>query len=379
VKLVVIGLGQCGGRIADEFARLNRRARVRRGVEIVSGSFAVNTNATELRKLSAIKADRQHRIVIGSEETKGHSTAMICEVGAGLARKYSDVIIEAVHSCGRLYEADALLLTASTAGGTGGGAMPVVAWLLKEYYPEKPVYILAVLPFDHEEKVEKRVVYNTALCLKSAYEAADAVILFDNQRYISKFYSVQNNMQKINEMITEPFYNLLCAGEEKKSRHVGAKVLDAVDIRETFSGWTAVGYGKTYLPQMKIPFERGRDFYRRNNATLRGIHAMDEALHELSVGCDTADACKALSLLSAPADEMSMELVKSLVNHLGSIAPRAEVREGVYPCEKGMMDVVVVLSGLSDVAKVRNYYIETVNNNDCHNRNGNEHLRTYCE
>jgi len=38
MKLVVIGLGQCGGRIADEFARLNARARIQRGIEIVTGT-----------------------------------------------------------------------------------------------------------------------------------------------------------------------------------------------------------------------------------------------------------------------------------------------------------------------------------------------------
>ena len=37
MKLLVIGLGQCGGRIADEFARLNVRSRVQRGIDIITG------------------------------------------------------------------------------------------------------------------------------------------------------------------------------------------------------------------------------------------------------------------------------------------------------------------------------------------------------
>ena len=39
MKLVVIGFGQCGGRIADEFAKINKRARSRRHIEIVTGAF----------------------------------------------------------------------------------------------------------------------------------------------------------------------------------------------------------------------------------------------------------------------------------------------------------------------------------------------------
>jgi len=51
VKLVVIGLGQCGGKIADEFARLNARAHIQRGIEIVTGTFAINTDVADLSGL----------------------------------------------------------------------------------------------------------------------------------------------------------------------------------------------------------------------------------------------------------------------------------------------------------------------------------------
>jgi len=56
VKLIVIGLGQCGGRVADEFARLNQRAVMEHKVFIMPGVFAVNTDATDLSGLSVNKA-----------------------------------------------------------------------------------------------------------------------------------------------------------------------------------------------------------------------------------------------------------------------------------------------------------------------------------
>ena len=55
MKLMVVGFGQCGGRIADEFARLNRRARGQRGIDIITGAFAVNTDAADLSGLANIK------------------------------------------------------------------------------------------------------------------------------------------------------------------------------------------------------------------------------------------------------------------------------------------------------------------------------------
>ena len=37
MKLVIIGFGQAGSRIADEFARLNKRARSQRGIDVAPG------------------------------------------------------------------------------------------------------------------------------------------------------------------------------------------------------------------------------------------------------------------------------------------------------------------------------------------------------
>ena len=81
MKLMVIGFGQCGGRIADEFARLNGRARRQRGMEIITGAFAVNTDIADLRGLHTIKADYRNRILIGSEKTRGRGTAKLAQLG----------------------------------------------------------------------------------------------------------------------------------------------------------------------------------------------------------------------------------------------------------------------------------------------------------
>ena len=81
MKLIIIGLGQCGGRIADEFARLNSRARAQHGIEIVIGAYAVNTDITDLSGLKRIKPDYEHRILIGGRKTGGHGVGKINELG----------------------------------------------------------------------------------------------------------------------------------------------------------------------------------------------------------------------------------------------------------------------------------------------------------
>ena len=359
MKLVVIGLGQCGGRIADEFARLNRRAAAQRRIEIITGTFAINTDATDLSGLTAIRRDYQHRILIGGRKTGGHGVGKINELGAEVAREDADKVVDAIRVTRRFYETDAFLLIAGAGGGTGSGAAPVLMQHIKERYRDKPVYACIVLPFEHEEQTEERTTYNTATCLKSTYSVADAVFLIDNQRYIRKDSSLRNNLAKINALIVEPFYGLLCAGEEKRPKYIGAKVLDAGDIMQTLVGWTVIGYGASSLPLIRLPGERTRDFRKKGAETQKGIQAMDAAISELSLRCDPADARRALYLISAPSREMNVDLIKELGDYLRSVTPQAIIRNGDYPREKGSLDVSVILSELSDVEKIRYYYTKS--------------------
>ncbi|MEE8194750.1 MAG: tubulin/FtsZ family protein [Dehalococcoidales bacterium] len=355
MKLVVIGFGQCGSRIADEFARLNKRARSRRGTEITPGVFAVNTDAADLTGLTTIKTDYQHRILIGGRKTGGHGVGKINELGAEVAREDADKVVDALRSTKRFYETDGFLLVAGGAGGTGSGAIPIMAQHIKERYTDKPVYAIVVLPFEHEEENEERTVYNTAVCLKSISSVADAVILVDNQRYVRKDFSLKNNLAKINALIVEPFYDLLCAGEEKKAKYIGAKTVDAGDIIQTLLGWTVIGYGQSRLKRFRIPIGT-KSFREKSTETHKGIQAMDEAISELSTRCNAKDAGRAMYIISAPANEVNMDLVKELGDWLKDLAPNAIIRNGDYPRERGVLDITLILSELSDVKKVRDYY-----------------------
>jgi len=359
MKLVVVGLGQCGGRIADEFARLNGRARSRRGTTIITGTYAVNTDAADLSGLSSIKNDHRHRILIGGRKTGGHGVGKINELGAEIAKEDADKVIDAIRTTKQFFETDAFLLIAGSAGGTGSGAISVMTQHIKERYIDKPIYNLIVLPFEHEETTEERTTYNVATCIKSCYSVADALFLIDNQRYVRKDSSIQTNLSKINAMIAEPFYNLLCAGEEKKSKYIGSKLLDAGDIIQTVVGWTVIGYGRSEVPLFKWPREWKSDFRKKGTEIQKGIQAMDEAISELSLKCNPADSRRALYLVSGPAKEMNMDMVKELGDYMRDIAPEAIIRNGDYPRERGLMDVTVILSELSDVDKIRNYYLKS--------------------
>ncbi len=361
MKLTVIGCGQCGGRIADEFALLGKATHVQRRIDVVTNVLAVNSDIADLSGLSHIESNYQHRILIGGQKTSGHGVGKINELGAELAREDGDKSIESVSTTQRFFETDAFLVIAGAAGGTGSGALPVLTQLLKERYREKPVYNLIVLPFQYEEMTEERSIYNVGTCLKSAYLVADAIFLVDNQRYIKKNLSIKKNLDEINHLVVKPFYNLLCAGEETTSKFIGSRVLDAGDIIQTLAGWTVIGYGEARLPRVRLPGEGKFHFREKVTETQKGVQVMDKALGELSLKCNPTDARRALYLLTAPPEEMNMELMKDLSASLKNIATQAIIRSGDYPRGKGSVDVTVILSDLINSRKVMEYFTKTIN------------------
>jgi cell division GTPase FtsZ len=357
MKLTVIGLGQCGSRIADQFARLDRKAQTERRTHIAPNVFAVNTDQADLTGLTYIKKDYLHRIIIGLRQTLGHGVGKINELGAELAREDGDKLIDAMKAESGIYESHAFLLIAGTAGGTGSGSIPVLAQMIKERYLSKPIYALVVLPFEHEINSEARSVFNTATCLKSIYDVVDAVFLADNQRYVRKDASLINNIEKINKAIAAPFYDLLCAGEVTKHKHVGARTIDAGDLIATIEGWTALGLGRTELPSLRFPWEvRKKHFREKAIESFRGSQALDASLSDLSISCNPKDSSKIIYALSGPPKEMNMDMVKSISEYLKDIAPTALIRGGDFPGEKHFIDVTLVLSQLSSIPKIEMFY-----------------------
>jgi len=285
----------------------------------------------------------------------------INELGAQLAREDGDKVMDAIKAEPRFYETHAFLLIAGSAGGTGSGALPVITHMLRERYFNKPIYALVVLPFEHEISSETRSVYNTATCLKSTYDIVDAVFLADNQRYVRKDASLVNNMEKINRQIAEPFYDLMCAGEVTKRKYVGARTIDAGDLIACLEGWTTIGIGRTPLPAFRFPWEiRKKHFRDKAVESFRGSQALDATISDLSITCSPKDAANAVYIIAGPSSEMNMDMVKSISEYIKEIAPSAVIRGGDFPGEKHFIDVTLILSGLSFVPKIKEFYEKAV-------------------
>jgi cell division GTPase FtsZ len=351
MKLITIGLGQCGNRISDEFARLGKKAKRERGANVIIDAFAVDTDASAMGGLQYIKSHSDRRIVVGENKTRSHGTGGMAELGSQILKDDGYKVVDAIRTAKRFTDTDAFLLIAGAAGGTGSGGISELISQIRERYVDKLIYALIVLPFEHEEEIDERTSYNTAMCLKSVHSLADATFLIDNQRYAAKGYSLAGNIAKTNRLIAEPFFSPLCAGEEKKRERIGVHILDAGGIIQSLSGWTIIGYGKLNLPIITLPWDEVEN---------RGNQAMEIALSELSLNSDISQATNALYLVSAPEKEMNIDLVKYIGERIRSIAPDAKINYGDYPFNKGIIDVTLIFSGLKDVEKITDYYTKSI-------------------
>ncbi|MCX6009301.1 MAG: cell division protein FtsZ [Chloroflexi bacterium] len=352
MKLMVIGVGDCGCKVAREFAELNKMARTERHVNIIACAYAVNNDQALLGELTKPGWEWLKPVLIrGSVELGDKST----EAGVRLMRQESERVTLAMR-LGAFVNTDAFLFVAGAAGSLGSGGVPVLAQLLKERHVDKPVYVLLVLPFDSELDDPQRV-HNTAICLKAIDKIADAVILADNGG-LGMLGNIPppQKMGSLNRELVLPFYDLLCAGEMAGSKDVIGKMLDAGDILQTIVSWTAIGVGKAQLSSSIFPWRRAPGFEEKSSETLKVMEAMNLALMRLSVDCKLEDAGRALYLLSAPAGKANVDMIKVLGNRLRDLAPNAEMRDGSFYGAKGFTKVTVIISELVYVDRIKNYY-----------------------
>lgn len=355
MKLVIVGAGQGGSNIADEFVAMgkwvwkNRRIRIFTGDDedpLSKGVFAVNLGAGDLYGLNHIPQTDDHTILLGTtDEFRGRGAGKVNADGAEQARRGAHKIVSTIRDNGDVPSADAMMVIATTAGGTGSGSVGVIVDLLKEAF-KKPVYALLVLPFENQYDDPDSMV-NTATCLKRVMDnsSADAVFLVDNQKFVRGNQTMTYNYETMNRKIADSFMDILCVGEETDRRYIG-EVLDANDVIRILRGPTAIGISHTTIPK-KQPSLLGRfrsaapksnHFSVAKNQIERAQNVLHQALGELSIDCELwesgeahYDAQNVLGLFSGPADEATEEIVEMMDNTLAERVPGAGRRKGTYP------------------------------------------------
>jgi cell division protein FtsZ len=212
----VIGVGGGGGNAVNHMAGCNID-----GVEFI----CANTDAQALRKLSVDTI-----IQLGVDLTKGLGAGTNPEIGRHAAEENKDRIKEVLQG------ADMIFLTAGMGGGTGTGAIPVIAQIAKEM----GILTVAVVtkPFLFEGK-KKQVVAEQGILELEKY--VDSLITIPNQKLLPVLgnnVSLINAFKAANDVLLDAVQ-----GITELIIHPGMINVDFADVRTVMSGMGAAIMG----------------------------------------------------------------------------------------------------------------------------------------
>ena len=179
-KIKVLGVGGAGGNTVNYMID---------GTLLGEVSFiAANTDAQALSTSYA-----SDKIQLGTKTTKGLGSGANPEVGKKAAEEDLAKVLEVVE------QSDIVFLTGGLGGGTGSGALPVIARALKD----RNILTVAVVtkPFEFEGKRRMLIAEKALEALKNE---VDTLVVVPNQKlleYSDKSLSLMNAFGLVNEVI----------------------------------------------------------------------------------------------------------------------------------------------------------------------------------
>jgi len=212
----VIGIGGGGGNAVDHMVESNID-----GVQFI----CANTDAQALRRLSV-----ETKVQLGVELTKGLGAGTNPEKGRMAAEENKTHLKEVMEG------ADMVFLTAGMGGGTGTGAIPVIADVAKEL----GILTVAVVtkPFDFEGK-KKKLAAETGI--DELKQCVDSLIVIPNQKLLPVLggkLSVVNAFSAANDVLLEAVQ-----GITELITHPGLINVDFADVRTVMSNMGAAIMG----------------------------------------------------------------------------------------------------------------------------------------
>lgn len=226
-KIKVIGVGGGGCNMVNNMIDTGYE-----GVEFI----VANTDAQALKI-----AKSPAKIQLGIKATKGLGAGANPEMGKKAAEEDIDKIIEAVK------DADIVFLCGGLGGGTGSGALPVIAKAFKEH----DILSVAVVtkPFVFEGKRRMKIAQDTLDILKSE---VDTLIVIPNQKLIDvvdQKVSLINAFSLINNILNQFIKSI--ADIISKPGHINVDFADLKTIIKQ-KGFAIIGTGKATGPHRAI-------------------------------------------------------------------------------------------------------------------------------
>ncbi|MDD3170463.1 MAG: cell division protein FtsZ [Candidatus Pacebacteria bacterium] len=215
-KIKVIGIGGAGGNTISRLFEADIK-----NVELIS----VNTDLQDLNKKKA-----HLKIRIGEKITQGLGAGMKPEIGRLSAEENAKELEDILKT------ADIVFLTAGLGGGTGSGAMPVIAGIAKGL----GVLTIGIvtLPFSFEGKKRRKIAQNS---LEEMENTINTLVVIPNDKLLGLIppkSSVEFAFEKCDELLKEAVESI-----SNVISNPGILNLDFADVKEVLKSGGSAFFG----------------------------------------------------------------------------------------------------------------------------------------
>ncbi|MBN2517604.1 MAG: cell division protein FtsZ [Candidatus Altiarchaeota archaeon] len=313
-SIKVVGVGGAG---CNTITRLSEI-----GIEGAE-TITMNTDAQDLLYSLADK-----KVLLGPELTGGLGAGADPSVGENCAKESLDEIASALQG------SDLAFITCGLGGGTGSGAVPVVAEVAKD--TGSVTVAVVTLPFAVEGKTRWQ---NAEQGLAKLRKVADTVVVIPNDKLMSLVPDLPLNAAfKVSDEILADALK----GTIELVTKPGLVNLDFADLRAVLAngGSAVIGLG-----------ESTSETFSEN----RAVEAVEEALQSPLLEVDVTTADRALiNVIGGP--DMTLQEAEAAVEYVSNkISPESNIIWGAQVDEnisKNVVKVMIVLSGVRGIQDV---------------------------
>ena len=330
MKVVLIGVGQAGGKMAQALAEFDYD----RGFDAVQGAFAVNTARADLQNLDI------DTMLIGQDRVKGHGVGGDNELGAEIMQAEATEVLDELDGRATT-EAEAIVVVAGLGGGTGSGGAPALARELRQVY-SVPVYVLGILPGRNEGALYQA---NAGRSLKTVARESDAAILIDNDAWHSANETVEEGFAHINDEIAQRVGLLFASGEIQPGDAVAESVVDSSEIINTLRGGGIASLG--YASAEAAPEAS------ENINTITSL-ARKALMTGMSLP-NAVDAEAALLVIAGEPDRIARKGVERARTWVEEETGSLQVRGGDFPIESDRLAALVLLGGVERSPRIQEF------------------------
>ena len=341
MRILWIGFGQAGGKIANHLITQNRK---------IFDAIAINTEEADLADLGNVR----EKVLIGKYKQRGRGVGADIELAADVAQKALSQMMDRIDIRDRRFDPEAFWIIGGLGGGTGAGGSCILAKELKETY-NKPVYGLGVLPSTTDMPLEKEALHlsNALRSFEWWRRYFDNIMLVDNQQYEQRQdvrESIDQMYNRINHNLAKRITSVLSAGEVRPSPQ---EVFNSSEIIATLGSdgdVSTIGY-KGERIRLKSRFWKS-GIEPDSNELERIIQGSTER-NALTFPCSIGGAKNAALITHGRPEHLYTQAILKGRAFLEEMTEVSKVRYGDYPDRNAKsLSATTIISSISDLSRL---------------------------